>query len=89
MFYCSCAVTPTYNSSYTWVFSKSESDLQNVKFILFCHILFDEFPQALQRTVRETNFDTQIATSSFIATVFIVIFSSEFDIHVRIIIFRL
>ena len=64
-------------------------DVQNVKFSLLYLILFDEFPQALHRPVRETNFDTQIATSSFIATVFVVIFSSELDIHMRIIILRL
>ena len=64
-------------------------DLQNVKFSLLCYILFDEFPQALHRTVRETNFDARIAASSFIATVFVVIFSSELDIHMRVIIFTL
>lgn len=63
-------------------------DLQNVKFCLLCHILFDEYPQALHRTGRETNFDTQIPTSSFIAN-YVVTFSSVLDIRMMTIIFRL
>jgi len=60
-----------------------------VKFSLLCHILFDEFLQALHRTGRETNFDTSIPTSSFIATLYVVIFSSLLAVHMMTIIFRL